>query len=104
MALETAANASVSQDPTLQAAGASQKNILKEITSPPGGQGEMDAARFGQTSILYDKKPWQPISKFHPILQQRQSLVNAKKESIAPRNLGPGSTGTQDGRPTFTPK
>merc|ERR1712139_333248 len=97
IALETAANASVSQDPT-QARGAPKKNILlKEMAGPPGGQGEMDATRFGQTSILYDKKPWHPISKFHPVLQQRESLVGAKKESIPPR---PSS----DGKPLFTPK
>merc|ERR1712100_12096 len=71
-------------------------SLLKEVAAPPGGQGEMDAARFGQTSILYDKKPWHPISKYHPVLQQRESLVGAKKESNPPRML--------DGHPLFQQK
>lgn len=95
IALETAANASVSEDPSK--GGPKRNNLLKEITGPIGGQGEMDAARFGQTSILYDKKPWQPISKFHPVLELRESLVGTKKEQVNPR-LGP------DGKPLFTQK
>merc|ERR1711865_628645 len=102
---ETAANASVSQAPTTDgvynAPRTTRDNaLMKEITGPSGGQLAMDAARFGQTSVLYDKKPWQPISKFHPTLQQRESLISQKKEHIAPKAGGNNA----DGRPTFNPK
>lgn len=99
IALDTAANASVSHAPS---SAPKDNHLLREIVGPTGGKAEMDAVRFGQTSILYEKKPWQPISKYHPTLQQRESLVNAKKDSIPPKQ-GAGAS-TADGRPMFAPK
>lgn len=73
IALETAANASVSCDPS----DVPNKKIFQEQKSgPQGGQAMMDAARFGQTSILYESKPWQPIAKFHPILEKRSGIYD----------------------------
>lgn len=74
IALQTAANASVSRDPR-EVGAAKDNSLLKESASPPGGQAAMDAVRFGQTSILYDKKQWQPISKYELSLVQRESMV-----------------------------
>lgn len=102
IALETAANASVSQAPSETP---QVSNLMKQNRpGPPGGQNEMDAVRFGQTSVLYDKKPWQPISKFHPTLIQRESLVGAKKDSIAPRVIDTNRAPGTDGKPLFQPK
>lgn len=93
IALETAAIASVSQPPKEGAA------LLREIRGPPGGQAAMDAARFEQTSVLYEQKPWQPISKFHPILQQRENPAAVKKEHLPAKEMR-----GEDGRPLFQPR
>lgn len=100
IALETAANASVSHDPSEDTASARRHAtdaVLKEFTGPVGGQAAMDAARFNQTSTLYAQKPWQPISKFHPVLVRRPRV---DRESDAP----PVNFKDADGAPIFKPK
>merc|ERR1719476_77202 len=102
IALETAAHASVSGGPT-EVHGVDESRLFKEISGPPGGQAQMDAVRFGQTSILYEKKPWQPISKFHPILSKRGNLLNEVADVAAmPRRVA--NMNDQSGRPLWTPK
>lgn len=99
MALETAATASVSSSPQEAGKGATESSmLLKELRGPVGGQGMMDAIRMGQPA-MFDKRLWQPVSKFHPIMQQRENLVH-KAQDLPP----PSTVKGNDGKPLFVPK
>jgi len=98
IALETAANASVSYNPNEAYRDTSvDKKLLGEAQGPPGGQAMMDAVRYGQTSVLYEKKPWQPISKFIPVMSQRPR-VEVEQTKLGTNRMG------NDGKPLFQPK